>query len=117
MRGRMLWFNGEKDLGLIEAEDGSRLSVEGDAFAPGARPTGGRCGGTIVAFSVVDGDEPRAADVTLVPRTSRAVRAAATAARSSYVQFLRRRDPCYLPSRIASESGLREAPSLRVHEQ
>jgi cold shock CspA family protein len=74
MRGTMLWFNGEKDLGVIEAEDGERLSVHGAGFAPGAQPTG-RCGGTPVAFSVVEGDERKAVAVTLVtevvPRRAR----------------------------------------------
>jgi hypothetical protein len=66
MRGTMLWFNGDKNRGLIEAEDGERFQVYGEGFAPGARPDG-RCKGTVVAFRVVDGDEPTAADVTPVP--------------------------------------------------
>jgi hypothetical protein len=66
MRGKLLWFNDEKDLGLIEADGGERLPVLGEAFAPGARPVG-RCGGTAVDFRLVEGDEPSAADVTVVP--------------------------------------------------
>jgi cold shock CspA family protein len=66
MRGMMLWFNDDKNLGLIEADDGERLHVQGEEFAPGARPVG-RCRGTAVAFRVVEGDVRTAADVTLVP--------------------------------------------------
>jgi cold shock CspA family protein len=65
MRGTMLWFNDEKNLGVIVADDGERLAVHGAEFAPGARPNG-RCGGTPVAFSVVDGDERQASAVTLI---------------------------------------------------
>ena len=66
MDGRMLWFNDEKDLGLIEAEGGERVQVHGSDFAD-ARPVG-RCGGTAVSFRLVENDVPRAADVTLVPQ-------------------------------------------------
>jgi hypothetical protein len=66
MRGTMLWFNEEKNLGVIEADDGERLPVNGVQFAPGARPSG-RCRGTAVEFHVVDGDERHATGVTLVP--------------------------------------------------
>jgi cold shock CspA family protein len=65
MRGKMLWFNEDKNRGVIEAEDGERLHVHGAAFAPGARPTG-RCGGTAVAFHVVVGDDRQAAEVTVI---------------------------------------------------
>jgi hypothetical protein len=74
MRGKMLWFNGDKNLGVIETDDGERLTVSGAGFTPGAVPTG-RCGGTAVAFRVVDGDERQAVDVSLVvdavPRRAR----------------------------------------------
>jgi cold shock CspA family protein len=66
MRGTMLWFNEEKNLGVIEAADGERLPVHGAHFAPGARPSG-RCRGTAVEFRVVAGEERHAAEVTLVP--------------------------------------------------
>jgi cold shock CspA family protein len=74
MRGKMLWFNDDKNMGVIEAEDGQRLPVDGDEFAPDARPTG-RCRGTEVTFRVVEGDVRQAAGVTLVeaadPRRAR----------------------------------------------
>ena len=66
MRGTMLWFNQEKDLGVIEAEDGERLPVHGPDFQPGARPEG-KCGGTPVAFSVAERDERHAVAVMLIP--------------------------------------------------
>ena len=67
MRGTMLWFNDEKDLGYIDTDDGERVPVHGQGFASGAGPTG-RCGGTVVEF-VVTGTGPArvAKDVTLVP--------------------------------------------------
>jgi cold shock CspA family protein len=55
MRGTMLWFNEAKDYGFISTEDGERLYVEGDGFAPGERPVG-RCAGKPVVFEVVEGD-------------------------------------------------------------
>ena len=66
MRGTMLWFNQDKNLGVIEADDGERLPVHGAQFAPGARPDG-RCRGTVVAFRIVGEADRQAADVTLVP--------------------------------------------------
>jgi hypothetical protein len=66
MRGRMLWFNEDKNLGQIEADDGERLEVRGEHFVSGWRPVG-RCGGTPVSFGVVDGDVRAARDVALVP--------------------------------------------------
>jgi len=66
VRGTMLWFNEEKNLGQIEAEDGERFEVHGENFADGWRPSG-RCKGTIVSFGI-SGDEPRRpVEVTLVP--------------------------------------------------
>jgi cold shock CspA family protein len=66
----MIWFNPEKRHGFIRTEDGERLLVEEDAFEPGHVP-GDRCKGTLVSFERIDGDddEPRAARVTVVPRT------------------------------------------------
>jgi cold shock CspA family protein len=73
MRGTMLWFNGDKDLGEIEADDGERLPVQGAAFT--SRPPEGRCRGTVVEFAIVDGEERQAADVRVVtddaPRRAR----------------------------------------------
>ena len=67
MRGRMLWFNAEKNRGQIDADDGERLDVDRSGFANGAAPVG-RCAGTPVTFAVADGDERRIArEVTVVP--------------------------------------------------
>jgi cold shock CspA family protein len=74
MRGTMLWFNGDKDLGVIEAADGEQLPVQGADFATGTRPEG-RCRGTMVEFDVVEGEERHATGVRLVldaaPRRAR----------------------------------------------
>ena len=74
MRGTMLWFNGDKDLGVIEAHDGEQIPVQGADFATGTRPEG-RCRGTVVEFDVVEDEERRAARVRLVtdsaPRRAR----------------------------------------------
>jgi cold shock CspA family protein len=69
MRGTMLWFNDEQDHGVIEAADGERLQVGGAEFAAGIRPVG-RCRGTAVDFSVVEGDERHAAAVSFVPEAA-----------------------------------------------
>ena len=66
MRGTMLWFNGEKDLGVIEFADGEQLPVRGVDFAAGIRPAP-RCRGTAVDFSIVEGDDRHAAGVSVVP--------------------------------------------------
>ena len=66
MRGELLWFNEERQDGLIVAEDGARVVVLGSGFAPGHLPVG-RCAGTPVAFAVADHDgEQRAIDVAVV---------------------------------------------------
>jgi hypothetical protein len=74
MRGTMLWFNDDKDFGVIEAADGERLEVSGADFASGVRPVG-RCRGTAVDFSVAEGDERHVATVRFVtevaPRRAR----------------------------------------------
>ena len=74
MRGTMLWFNGDEDFGVIEATDGERLHVAGADFTAGLRPMG-RCRGTAVEFSVVEGDERHAEGVSFVtevaPRRAR----------------------------------------------
>lgn len=51
----MLWFNADKDLGVLCAEDGERLEVSGAAFAPGEKPLG-RCRGLPVRFESVNGE-------------------------------------------------------------
>jgi cold shock CspA family protein len=55
MRGTMLWFNEVKDHGFISTEDGERLYVGGDGFAPGERPVG-RCAGKPVVFELAEGE-------------------------------------------------------------
>jgi hypothetical protein len=50
----MVWFNGEKDLGVVRIEGGEQTEVAGDAFAVGQKPVG-RCGGRVVEFSVLNG--------------------------------------------------------------
>jgi cold shock CspA family protein len=54
MRGKMLWFNADKDLGALRTEDDERVEVPGSAFAAGARPIG-RCVGKVVAFRATPG--------------------------------------------------------------
>jgi cold shock CspA family protein len=66
MRGKMLWFNSDKDLGVIEADDGERLPVRGADFEAGVRPAP-RCAGTAVDFRIVDGEDRHAATVSVVP--------------------------------------------------
>ena len=51
MRGQMLWFNEKKDHGFIRTDDGERLAVAGDGFAPGERPEG-RCAQKVVTFEI-----------------------------------------------------------------
>jgi hypothetical protein len=70
MRGTMLWFNAEKDLGALRTADGDRVDVPGAAFLPGEKPLG-RCAGKAVEFrahagsitslAFVHGSEPRRA--------------------------------------------------------
>jgi cold shock CspA family protein len=75
MQGTILWFNREKDAGLIDAETGERLPVHGDDFVGGARPQG-RCRGSAVTFRLADDPTGRhAEEVALVtevaPRRAR----------------------------------------------
>ena len=66
MQGELLWFNEQRQDGLIEADDGSRVVVLGTGFAPGQQPVG-RCAGTPVRFELVNEDgEPHAVGVTVV---------------------------------------------------
>jgi hypothetical protein len=75
MRGKMLWFNQKKDLGLILTEEGERLSVLGPGFAGGERPEG-RCAQMGVEFQIdATGAVRQAENVVLVdldsPRRAR----------------------------------------------
>ncbi len=54
MRGTMLWFNAEKDLGALRTDAGDRIEVRGAAFAPGEKPVE-RCAGKIIEFESLDG--------------------------------------------------------------
>ena len=54
MRGKMLWFNEEKDHGYISTDEGERLYIPGTGFARGERLKG-RCAGLEVEFEVVVG--------------------------------------------------------------
>jgi hypothetical protein len=54
MRGTMLWFNPDKELGALRTEGGDRLEFAGQAFAPGERPVG-RCAGLPVEFELLYG--------------------------------------------------------------
>ena len=49
MRGTMLWFNADKDLGALRTDEGDRVDVPGAAFLPGEKPLG-RCAGRAVEF-------------------------------------------------------------------
>ena len=51
MRGKMLWFNEEKDHGYVSTEEGERLYISGAGFAGGKRLRG-RCAGLEVEFQV-----------------------------------------------------------------
>jgi hypothetical protein len=63
----MLWFNATKDQGFIMTDEGERLAVMGDAFAPGQRPEG-RCARRVVTFEIESGGGSRCArDVAFVP--------------------------------------------------
>jgi cold shock CspA family protein len=73
LRGKMLWFNEEKNRGVISM-DAERLPVDGGAFE--VAPPQGSCSGLIVEFHLETGEEgPRAARVRLiedaVPRRAR----------------------------------------------
>jgi len=66
MRGKMKWFNEEKDHGYIETEEGERLYIPGTGFAGGERLKG-RCAGLEVEFEVVGaGDTRQASECALI---------------------------------------------------
>jgi cold shock CspA family protein len=49
----MLWFNTKKDHGFIRTDEGERLAVAGDGFAPGERSEAeGRCAEKDVTFDI-----------------------------------------------------------------
>jgi cold shock CspA family protein len=60
VRGKMLWFNEEKDHGYIATDEGERLYIPGVGFAGGERLKG-RCAGLEVEFEVVGVDDAREA--------------------------------------------------------
>jgi hypothetical protein len=62
LRGTMIWFNEEKDLGAVRTDDGMRLEVSGSAFPPGGKPVG-RCAGRVVEIDLAGGT---VAAITLV---------------------------------------------------
>ena len=75
MRGTMIYFNEEKDVGYIRSDEGERVQVLRDNFLPGQAPVG-RCNGLEVEFSLSDGGaEPAALEVSVVeddnPRRAR----------------------------------------------
>jgi cold shock CspA family protein len=70
MRGKMLWFNPRKDLGVIVTDEDERLSVVGPAFADGKRPQG-RCAQAGVTFEISETrGERQAENVVLVEATA-----------------------------------------------
>lgn len=78
MQGTLIWFTPAKHHGFIRTEDGERLLVEEDGFAPG-HLVGDRCRGTAVSFERIDdGSRTRAIDVNViqneVPRRARSRR-------------------------------------------
>jgi cold shock CspA family protein len=74
MRGELLWFNEERQDGVILLDDGSKVVVLGSGFAPGHAPEG-RCAGLPVSFELVEeSGEARAVSVVVleVPPSRRA---------------------------------------------
>jgi hypothetical protein len=72
LRGVMLWFNPEKRHGFVRTEEGERLRIDVDGFAPG-HLLGDRCAGIAVEFerepAEVEG-EYRAVSVRVVDDAS-----------------------------------------------
>jgi hypothetical protein len=66
MRGAMLWFNVEQDVGALRTDDGERLDIPGTAFSSGEKPVG-RCAGKAVDFEYVDG---AVSELVFVPEVS-----------------------------------------------
>ena len=72
MRGRLIWFNPEKQHGFIRTEEGERLLVEESGFEPG-HLLGDRCAGTPLTFEREAPDaegEARAVRVSVVPEVA-----------------------------------------------
>jgi cold shock CspA family protein len=68
-RGKMLWFNEEKNRGVIVADDGEQLSVLRSGFV-GTAPEG-TVGGIAVEFRIEDDAEGRRAEaVRILPEVS-----------------------------------------------
>ena len=66
MRGTMLWFNEEKDHGVITTDDGERVAVHRSGFADSAPE--GPCAGLVVEFQLAeDEDGMRAEGVRMIP--------------------------------------------------
>jgi hypothetical protein len=70
VRGTMLWFNPEKDVGALRTADGECIDVPGTAFLPSEKPVG-RCAGKLVEFETLHGPVARLAFVP-EPNASRA---------------------------------------------
>jgi cold shock CspA family protein len=74
MRGTMIYFNEEKDVGYIRSDEGERVQVLREDFLPGHAPVG-RCNGLEVEFSLSESEEPVAVEVSVVaddnPRRAR----------------------------------------------
>ena len=66
VKGKMLWFNEEKDYGFIEADTGERVYVHRSAFVAGHAPVG-RCKGLAVVFAVEPGEDGLVAAEVLQP--------------------------------------------------
>jgi cold shock CspA family protein len=65
MRGTMIYFNEEKDVGFIRTDDGERIQVLRSGFLPGQAPVG-RCGGLPVEFRLSEEETPAAVDVSVI---------------------------------------------------
>lgn len=71
VRGTMLWFNDDKNLGVLLTDLGDRIDVPGAAFLPGEKPLG-RCAGRAVEFELLEGGVSALAFVQeLNPRRAR----------------------------------------------
>ena len=70
MRGKMLWFNEDKNRGVIVADDGEQLEVHRSGFAEEAPE--GTVGGLVVEFTVTDDGNGgrRAESVRLLPEVA-----------------------------------------------
>ena len=67
MQGTLIWFNPAKHHGFIRTEEGERLLVEEDGFAPG-HLLGEGCAGTPLTFDRIEDESvARAVHVCVVP--------------------------------------------------